>query len=112
MTKTFVLAAAMLLTGCATPDFRQSAARTDYTLELPIVKAAQCVARNAREFRPWYGTQIHGVALGLEVTVVSVGAVVAIADIRPAEPGSTLNVFQKRTALTAIGLPSALAKGC
>ena len=112
MTKRLVFAAAMLLAGCATPTLRESGVRSEYTLQLPPVKAAQCMARNAKDFWFWYDAQILGVTLGLEVTVVSLGATVAVADIRPANGGSTADIFRKRTAVTAIGLPAAMAKGC
>ena len=108
----FVFAAGALLAACATPGVREVGVQSEHTLQLPPLKAAQCVAQNVKDVRYWYQAQIQGVMLGLEVGIFSFGKKIAVADIRPAEPGSTASIFQERSWLVPSGLAAAMVKGC
>ena len=108
----FVFVAAAFLAGCVTPGVREIGAQSEHTLQLPPLKAAQCVAQNVKDVRYWYDAQIQGVTLGLEVGIFSFGKKIAVADIRPAEPGSTATIFQEKSWLIPGELAAAMVKGC
>jgi hypothetical protein len=108
----FVFSVGALLGGCATPGVREIGVQSEHTLQLPPLKAAQCVAQNVKDVRYWYQAQIQGVTFGLEVGIFSFGKKIAVADIRPAEPGSTASIFQEKSWFRPSGLAAAMVKGC
>jgi hypothetical protein len=108
-----VFAASACLAGCVAPDLRQTGTLSEHTLQLPPLKAAQCVTRNAKDYHSWYEANIQGIPMGLEVVVVSFGKKIAVAEIKETTVGpTTASIYQEKSWLVSSALAAAMAKGC